>query len=234
MSVFDSIISESGQRFGLGDRAASLLSSVLGLITDRNQGGLNGFLDRFRQAGLGSVADSWVRAGDNLPLSGEQVESALGTDTVNLMAERAGSDAEKTKSALGMIIPGVVDRLTPDGIVPTEDDLLTKTGGYLTGMPSTVQTGAAHDGARVGEVFDRIGTADTNREIAGFDSNAVSRLEDETILDDSSPLKWIAPLILLALLVAGGWAFCGKAPSAHAANDGRQMMTNAADKRMTI
>ncbi len=68
MFMFDSIINESSQKFGLGDKAGNLLSSLLGLITDQSQGGFAGFLDRFRQAGLGDIADSWVGRGANTTL----------------------------------------------------------------------------------------------------------------------------------------------------------------------
>lgn len=201
MSIFDSIIKESGQKFGSGDKAGNLLSSLLNLITDQTQGGFAGFLDRFRQAGLGATADSWINTGDNIPLSNEQVESALGTEVTKQMAGQAGIEWETAKSALGLMIPSVVDRLTPDGGVPTDDDLLSRIGGYLSGVGSaTVST----TGVMAGETLDRFGTA----------AETVNRRDADDLIDeeytDDSPLKWLIPLILLGLMIAVGWAFCGK------------------------
>ena len=202
MSMFDSIINKSGEKFGLEDKAGSLLSSLLGLMTDQSQGGFSGFLDRFRQVGLGDVADSWVGTGANIQLSNEQVESALGTETTAVMARQAGVDVETTRSALGMMIPGVVDLLTPDGLVPTDDDLLSKIGGYLSGVgDATVST----TGVMASETIDRFGTA-AAEEIT--DRNTGDLVTEE--FNDDSPLKWLVPLIILFLLVAGGWAFCRK------------------------
>ncbi len=156
MSMFDSVINESSQKFGLGDKAGSLLSSLLSLMTDQSRGGFAGFLDRFRTAGLGEAVNSWIGNGNNLSISNEQVETALGTDTINLMAQQAGADVETTKSALGTMIPGVVDRLTPEGAIPTEDDLLSRIGGFLSGVGgATVST----TGVMMSDSIDRSGTA---------------------------------------------------------------------------
>ena len=38
-------------------------------------GGLTGLVDRFRQAGLGHVADSWVSTGPNQPIAPHQLTS---------------------------------------------------------------------------------------------------------------------------------------------------------------
>ncbi|MGI8467202.1 MAG: OmpA family protein [Pyrinomonadaceae bacterium] len=205
MSIFDSIISENRERFGLENKAGNLLSALLGLITDRNQGGFAGFLNRFRQAGLGDVADSWISTGDNTHLSGEQVESALGENTVSRMASQAGIETGAAKSALGVMIPNVVDRLTPDGVVPDERSLLSRIGGYLSGSGAVAETVDRVDAA-AGSVGDRA-TAAFNR----VDEATVGR-------SDNSILKWLLPLILLALLVAIGWAFCRKAEAPPPAN----------------
>lgn len=212
MSIFDSIIGENGKNFNLGDKSGNLLSALLGLITDQTQGGFAGFLNRFRQAGLGDVADSWVNTGDNLQLSGEQVESALGSETLDGIATQAGVENNTAKSALGAMIPSVVDRLTPDGVVPDESSLLSRIGCYLTGAGVLGTAGAARGGA-----FDRVNAADEfihDKTSATFD-----RIDDPAVADsDGSPLKWLLPLILLAVLVAVGWAFCRKAEAPPLAN----------------
>src|SRR5690349_11253970 len=52
MGTMQLLLNDVESHFGLSDaKAGSLLSSVLGLIQEQN-GGLSGFLDRFRRAGL--------------------------------------------------------------------------------------------------------------------------------------------------------------------------------------
>lgn len=205
MSMFDSIINESNEKSGLGDKSENLLSSLLSLITDQSQGGFAGFLGRFRRVGLGDEVDSWMSKGDNTTLSGEQVESALGTETTAEMARQTGLDVETTQTALGAMIPGVVDRLTPDGKIPTENDLLSRIGGYLSGVDgATIST----TGVMESPMIDRFGSA-TAEEIRQPHPADLIGAEIEEFNDDS-PLKWILPLIIVVLLIITGWAFCGK------------------------
>ncbi|MGI9034866.1 MAG: OmpA family protein [Pyrinomonadaceae bacterium] len=208
MSIFDSIVGETEGKFGLGDKAGNLLSALLGLITDQSRGGFSGFLNRFREVGLGDVADSWVSAGDNTLLSGEQVESALGGDTINRIAAQSGIAPETAKTALGAMIPSVVDRLTPDGIVPDETSLMSSIGGYLSGV------GAA--GVTPAETFDRV---DAAAGLTGDRATAFNRVDEAAVGDSgNSILKWLLPLILLVLLIAIGWAFCRKAEAPTVTN----------------
>ncbi|MGI8495006.1 MAG: YidB family protein [Pyrinomonadaceae bacterium] len=199
--MFDSIVSESGEKYGLGDKAGNLLSSLLNLITDQNQGGFAGFLDRFRKIGLSDELNSWIGKGANTTISGEQVEWALGTDTTDEMAKQAGLDADVARASLGRMIPAVVSELTPNGTIPTDDDLLSRIGGYLSGVgESTIST----TGVITNAAFDRIGTA------AAENISEPNPLDDIAEFNDDSPMKWIVPLIILILFVISGWAFCGK------------------------
>jgi len=134
MGMFDAITNMVGQKLGIGDKAGIILSALMAMLAERNSGGLGGFLDRFRKAGLGNSVDSWISTGSNAPLSGEQVMSALGSDSIGRVAGEAGVESGTVASALGMMIPGVIDSLTPNGIVPTEGDLMSKLGGVIPGM----------------------------------------------------------------------------------------------------
>ncbi|NJM53680.1 MAG: DUF937 domain-containing protein [Blastocatellia bacterium] len=169
MSLFDSIISTAGERFGLGDKSGTLLSALLSLMTDQNRGGFAGFLDRFSQAGLGDTVASWIGSGANSDLSEEQVESALGNDAITEIANQADVNASTTKSALAYMIPNVVDKLTPDGVVPEEKDLLSRIGDFLSGWGGAIAgagLGAAGAvGAMASGAADRVG--DTGKAVVG-------------------------------------------------------------------
>lgn len=203
MSVFDSIINETESKFNLGGKAGTLLSALLALITDGNRGGFAGFLESFNRAGLGDTAASWVGARANTPISNEQLEAALGNETLENFASRTGTDYHTATSATAFMIPRVVDALTPEGVIPQQSDMLSTAGNYLTG-------GAA--GATVAESFDRIGTAATDTSAINNRVGSELTRVDEKFEDENSPLRWLLPLILLGLLLATGYWFCGKSP----------------------
>lgn len=190
MSMFDSIIRSAGEKFGLSsDKSENLLASLLAFLTDSEKGGFTGFLDRFKIAGLEDKVSSWITSGENTEISNEELESALGAETLDAAAENAGVDKATAISAMAFMLPQVVDKLTPDGEVPDEKSLLSKLGGYLTGLGG-VATGAVADkvsGAigSVGDVFDGDGD------------------------NGGSILKWLLPLILLGILIVLGYWFCG-------------------------
>ena len=85
--------------------------------------GLGGLLDRFRQSGQGKAADSWVGNGPNEPVSPGHVGNALGPNILKTLAERAGMLEEELLKQLSQVLPGVVDKLTPHGRLPTLAEL---------------------------------------------------------------------------------------------------------------
>jgi uncharacterized protein YidB (DUF937 family) len=64
---------------------------------------------------------SWVSTGKNLPISPEQVLQGLGRDNVKNLASQAGVGTNDVTSMLAKILPQVVDNLTPQGKVPSQD-----------------------------------------------------------------------------------------------------------------
>ena len=179
MALFDSIISGAAEKFGLGDKAGTLLSGLLSLVTNKETGGFGGFISRFKDAGLGDMVTSWIGGGDNTDISGEQIESALGSDAIGNIAKEAGLEKEKVTSALGFMLPQVVDSLTPDGEIPDDDGLLSKIGGFMTGIGGTaagVVTGAA---GLAGSIAG--GTADKASDLAEGAADKVSDAAGATL-----------------------------------------------------
>ncbi|HLA94622.1 MAG TPA: YidB family protein [Pyrinomonadaceae bacterium] len=214
MALFDSVINEVKEKFGIGgDKAGGLIAALLGLMADPKLGGFGGFIDRFKNAGLGDVVGSWISSGDNTPLTGDQVESALGSDTIDSIAADAGVDRETASGALGGIIPSVVDKLTPDGEIPDEESLLSKIGGFLSDWGGAV-TGAVAGGvgaaaAVASGAADKVG--DAVGSVGGKVSDTVNRVGDSIDSDTGgSILRWLLPLLLLGLVVLLGFWFCGR------------------------
>ena len=86
-------------------------------------GGLGGLLDKLQKGGLGDAANSWVGTGQNKPVSHGQVGSALGPDIIKTLAQRSGMSEEELTKQLSQILPGVLDKLTPQGRLPTLAEL---------------------------------------------------------------------------------------------------------------
>jgi uncharacterized protein YidB (DUF937 family) len=80
-------------------------------------------LDKFQKGGLGDIANSWVGSGQNKPVSPGQLGSALGSDIIKTLAQRTGLSEEELTKQLSQVLPGVVDKLTPAGRLPTLAEL---------------------------------------------------------------------------------------------------------------
>ena len=91
---------------------------------------LGDILDRFRNAGAGSKVDSWVRQGPNEPIEPKEVESAIDEETLSSLSQQTGLSREELISRIAQALPEAVDKMTPDGTLPTSapreqtDDLL--------------------------------------------------------------------------------------------------------------
>jgi uncharacterized protein YidB (DUF937 family) len=86
-------------------------------------GGLGGLLEKFQQGGLGNATNSWIGSGQNQPVSPNQVGSALGPNIIKTLAQQSGLSEDELTKQLSQVLPGVVDKLTPNGRVPTLAEL---------------------------------------------------------------------------------------------------------------
>lgn len=117
--MFDVLLKDLAQRFGLGDQARPLLGLLLAIIFDPRRGGFAGFVDQLRQGGAGDQSVSWIGRGENRPISSAQVEQALGLDLLDWLADKVNLQRGTLTTALTAMLPGVVDKLTPDGVTPS-------------------------------------------------------------------------------------------------------------------
>jgi len=85
-------------------------------------GGLGQLVDRFRENGHGQAADSWVSRGPNQPIGPMQLEQAIGPDALNTLSQHTGLTQEEILSRLSRELPTAVDKFTPDGRLPTEEE----------------------------------------------------------------------------------------------------------------
>ena len=90
----------------------------------RSLGGLGALIDRFRNNGFEDAINSWIGTGQNQAISPGQLRQALGQETVEDLSQRTGLPHGDLLSQLSNILPGVVDRLTPNGRLPSDAELL--------------------------------------------------------------------------------------------------------------
>ncbi|MBR0757438.1 DUF937 domain-containing protein [Bradyrhizobium jicamae] len=86
-------------------------------------GGLGDLLNQFQQKGHGDTASSWVSNGPNKPISPGDLASALGADQIDSLASQSGMSRDDLLQGLSQYLPDAVNHLTPDGRLPSEDEL---------------------------------------------------------------------------------------------------------------
>lgn len=105
---------------GIMDSLGGLLGG--GVTGGALAGGLGDLLGRFSQAGHGDVAKSWVQHGPNAAVSPDQLGDVLDPNEVDELSRQTGLDRGDLLSQLSSVLPQVVDKLTPQGRLPTEDE----------------------------------------------------------------------------------------------------------------
>lgn len=113
--------SSLGQKTGgTGGLLAALLPMLGGMLA---KGGLSKILSGLQQKGMADKADSWVSSGPNEPVSVDQVEELIDEQEISRIAERLGVSHEEAASAIAAVLPELVDRVSPEGQLPDEQDL---------------------------------------------------------------------------------------------------------------
>ncbi len=86
-------------------------------------GGLGSLVERFQQNGHGDVINSWIGSGQNQPITPDQLHQALGPDAVNNLSRMTGISSQDLVSELSRVLPGIVDKLTPQGRMPDHAEM---------------------------------------------------------------------------------------------------------------
>lgn len=108
-----------GQGGLLGNLGGLLSGASVGSVLS---GGLGQLVERFKQNGQGQAADSWVKPGPNQQLGPDQLAQAIGPDVLNTLSQQTGLSREELLTRLTRELPAAVDKFTPDGRLPTEDE----------------------------------------------------------------------------------------------------------------
>jgi uncharacterized protein YidB (DUF937 family) len=103
-----------------GALIGALAPIVIGMV---KSGGLQKMMSGFQQQGIGKQADSWVSTGPNEGVSGSEMRVGLGDGEVRQFAQAAGIPEDEAADVLAAVVPQVVDGLTPNGQLPSDEEL---------------------------------------------------------------------------------------------------------------
>ena len=133
MGMLDGLIGNvlGGVLGGGGAQQNPMLQIALQLL--QQNGGISGVLDKFRQGGFADHADSWQSAGQNMPISGSALQEVLGSGAIGQVAQQLGMSHGDAAGGLAQILPQLIDKFTPNGSVPDDqDDMVAKALALLT------------------------------------------------------------------------------------------------------
>jgi len=191
--MLDTLIREVSARLGLGDQARPLIQMLVAYIANPATGGLSGFLDKFRSAGMDGLVQSWLGSATTPQVpSASQLDTVLGAGDglLNKLATRLGLPYDKVSTAVAALLPMLVSRMTPGGtvpnVLPTEFNDIAREGQSLFGMG---QAAAA-----------RMGAAATAASVSAAAPVAAA---------SGGMGKWL-PWLIAALVVIFGISYCAK------------------------
>ena len=115
----------TGGSGGLSDLLKGGLGGLLagGAAGSVLSGGLGDLLNQLQQGGHAEAANSWVGKGENKAIAPDDLAKALGADQIESLSAQSGLSRDELLSGLSQYLPQVVDHLTPDGRLPTENEL---------------------------------------------------------------------------------------------------------------
>ena len=90
-SILGGLSGSSNARSG---GSSGLLLQLALMMLQRN-GGLEGVLGKFRQAGMGAQAESWVSNGQNMNISPDQLQGVFGSGSLNDIASQLGMSQDQ-------------------------------------------------------------------------------------------------------------------------------------------
>jgi uncharacterized protein YidB (DUF937 family) len=110
---------------GIGDILKGGLGGLLGAGAAGSvlSGGLNDLLKQLQQGGHGNTASTWVGSGPNKAISADDLAKVIDSDQISTLIAHSGMSRDQVLAALSEHLPGVVNEMTPDNRLPTEQEV---------------------------------------------------------------------------------------------------------------
>lgn len=116
MSLFNQIASL------LGGEKINQYKTVLDWVA--SQGGIEGLVKQFNSAGFSELIQSWIGTNTNLPINAEQITQIFSLPVISDLAAKINMNSQQASEMAAQYLPKLVDKLTPDGVVPNDLDLV--------------------------------------------------------------------------------------------------------------
>jgi uncharacterized protein YidB (DUF937 family) len=126
-------MSEMGQQGGGIGKAFSQMKNTVG----EDVGELFG---KLKNSSISEHFQSWIGKGENKSVTPDQVTQALGNEQIAKIADQTGVTPEQAAQNLAQKLPGMVDKITPDGQLP-DPSMLSGMAGKAGGAASKMGMG---------------------------------------------------------------------------------------------
>ncbi len=90
------------------------------ILVSSGFGDLTGLVQKLRDGGLQAQVSSWLGTGANLPVTAEELRSALGNEQIQKLAQQLGLPADRILQVLSQHLPEAVDKASPNGTIEPE------------------------------------------------------------------------------------------------------------------
>ncbi len=136
---------------GNGGAMSSLLPGLIGMLGGKSAGsttttgksasgpssGLEEILGSLSTGGLADIVGSWVGGGPNKPITPAQVKKHVGAKKLADLSAQTGMPVNDVAQHLSVLLPGLVNHLTPDGKVPQGSSLESALAGLQGLLPKS-------------------------------------------------------------------------------------------------
>ncbi|KPN73360.1 MULTISPECIES: YidB family protein [Neisseria] len=119
MALMDSLINAAASAIGGSNQQNTAVQMALDLV--RQSGGVGNLINQLQQGGLGSALESWISNGSNESVSGNDLQSALGSGLIEQIASKFGMNGSQASDLLAQYLPNLVDSATPNGSAQDAD-----------------------------------------------------------------------------------------------------------------
>jgi uncharacterized protein YidB (DUF937 family) len=111
-------------KLGGQNGASGGLSSIMKLFGGDGSGaGLHNMASKLTSNGMGQQLQSWIGKGQNQPVTGEQIRQVVDPAKLNQLAEQAHISPEEASDQVAQVLPQMVDKATPEGQMPSADQM---------------------------------------------------------------------------------------------------------------
>lgn len=109
----------------LNDLKGTPLDKIINQLMGGQQGasGLEALVAKLRDGGLADRVESWISTGANRPVAPQELERALSPEETDRLASSAGVERPGLLALLSQVLPRLIDGLTPQGRLPSQEEV---------------------------------------------------------------------------------------------------------------